>query len=41
MFEPRLPHLLSPIAIECLKDTEGAIRLIGKIAVLVVFAFGV
>ena len=30
-FEPRSPHLLSPIAIECLKDTEGAIRLIGKI----------
>ena len=33
-FEARLPHLLSPIAIECLKDTEGAIRLIGKIPFL-------
>jgi len=31
IFEPRSPHLLTPIAIECLKDTEGAIRLIGKI----------
>jgi len=41
MFEPRLPHLLSPIAIECLKDTEGAIRLIGKVAVLSIFEFGV
>lgn len=32
-FQPGLPHLLSPIAIECLKDTEGAIRLMGKILV--------
>lgn len=27
-FEPGSPHFLTPIAIECLKDTEGAIRLI-------------
>jgi len=30
-FNPGSPHLLSPIAIECLKDTQGAIRLIEEV----------
>ena len=32
---------LSPIAIKCLEDTEGAIRLVGNIAAQVVLTFDV
>jgi len=31
-FEPRLLHSLSPITVECLKDTEDAIRLVGGLS---------